>query len=205
MGVMDGGTRRALMLTAAVMGAAGCAQVGDAIYTPRSPNARSTVIDGEIRAVDPRRGRIQVRSARLGTRTVRVDRSTRILYRRVEYRVEALERGDLVRVFAEVDGSGIAWAERVDVRASVDERRDHPDRRAYARDYVWLAGNIVRMDPADGWFTIDSRREGEIIVYVPDRLDREDERRLGRMHRGDQVEVEVRMITNDEAELVTFR
>jgi hypothetical protein len=61
------------------------------------------------------------------------------------------------------------------------------------------------MDPADGWFTIDSHREGEIIVYVPDRLDGEDERRLGRMHRGDQVEVEVRMITNDEAELVTFR
>jgi hypothetical protein len=193
------------MLTAALLGAAGCAQIGEAIYTPRRPNARSTVIDGEIRAVDPRRGRIQVRSPRLGTRTVRVDRSTRILYRRVEYTVEALERGDLVRVFAEVDGSGTAWAERVDVRASVDERRDYPDRRVHTRDYVWLAGSVVRMDPADGWFTIDSRREGEIIVYVPDRLDREDESRLGRMHRGEQVEVEVRMITNDEAELVTFR
>jgi hypothetical protein len=205
MGVMDGGTRRALMLTAALLGAAGCAQIGEAIYTPRAPNARSTVIDGEIRAVDPRRRRVLVRSPRAGTRTVRVDRSTRVLYRRVEYTVDALEPGDLVRVFADVDRSGTAWAERVDVRASVDERRDYPDRRAHARDYLWLAGSIVRMDPEEGWFTIDSRREGEIIVYVPDRLDDEDERQLGRMHRGDQVAVEVRMITNDEAELVTFR
>src|SRR5690606_3968352 len=102
--------------------------------------------EGEIRSVDPRRGRMTVRSARLGTRTVHVDRSTRVLYRRTEYTLDALEPGDLVRVHVEVDRDGTAWADRVDVRASVDEIRAR-DRRvrgrgngrsARARQNEWL-------------------------------------------------------------------
>ena len=45
------------------------------------------------------------------------------MYRRREYALGALERGDLVRVYVEVDRRGEAWADRVDVRESVNERR----------------------------------------------------------------------------------
>jgi hypothetical protein len=204
MGTIHGGTGHALVLTAALLSGAGCAQIGEAIGKPRGPSARSAVIDGEIRAVDPRRGRIRVRSARRGTRTVRVGRSTRVLYRRVEYTLDALEPGDVVRVFAEVDRNGIAWAERVDVRSSADEGRE-PGRSA-RREYAWLDGTVSRMDPGDGWFTVEMPRlENEIVVYVPERLERDDERRLERMRRGDRVQIEVRPISNHEAELVGFR
>ena len=46
-----------------------------------------------------------------------------VVYRRREYALGALERGDLVRVYVEVDRRGEAWADRVDVRESVNERR----------------------------------------------------------------------------------
>jgi hypothetical protein len=204
MGAIEGGTGRALVLTAALLGATGCGSVGEILQQTRAPSARATVIDGEIREVDARRGRIRVRSMRHGTRTVRVDRSTRVLYRRVEYTLEALEPGDVVRVFVEVDRNGAPWASRVDVRASVDERR-HSNRQARPREYAWLDGTVARMDRNEGWFTVSVRRAGEIVVWVPDDLDRDDERRLGRMRRGDQVRIEVRPITSDEAELVGFR
>ena len=208
MGSIQGGTGRALVLTAALLSGSGCAQITDAIQQPRAGSARSGVIDGEIRSVDPRRGRIQVRSARQGTRTVRVDRSTRVLYRRVEYTVAALEPGDVVRVFVEMDRNGSAWAERVDVRTSADERRDYPGQAPRPREHAWLDGTVSRMDPGDGWFTVEmrrSQREGEVVIYVPEQLDRDDERQLERMRRGDRVEIEVRPISNDEAELVRFR
>ena len=116
MGAIQGGTGRALVLTAALMSEAGRAQIGDAIYQPGGPSARSGVIEGEIRTVDRRHGSMQVRSSRHGTRTVRLDDETRVLYRRVEYTVDALEPGDVVRVYVEADGDGEAWARRVDVR-----------------------------------------------------------------------------------------
>ena len=117
MGAIDGGTGRALVITAALMSGSST-QIGDAPIRTRAPQTRAAVIDGEIRSVYPRRGRIRVRSPRLGMRTVYVGRSTRVVHLRVEYTVEALEPGDVVRVYVEVDRSGMAWAERVDVRAA---------------------------------------------------------------------------------------
>ena len=210
MGVIEGGPGRALVLTAALLGATGCAEIGDAIWQPRAPHARATVIEGEVRDVDVRRGRIRVRSARMGTRTLRVHRSTRVFHRRTEYTLAALEPGDLVRVRVEVDRSGTAWADRVDVRQGVEERRARERRErqhgryAAARELEWIEGRVHRVDARDGWFTVDAGRHGVVIVHVPDRLPREHERRFDRIRRGDRVELEVLPIGRDEAELVRF-
>ena len=124
MGYVTGGTAKALVLTAALLATPGCAQLNDILLDPRHPIDRSVVLEGEIRSVDTRRGRFQVRDERgRGTRTVNVDRGTRIVYRRQEFGLGALERGDIVRVYVEVDRRGEAWADRVDVRRSVNERR----------------------------------------------------------------------------------
>ena len=123
MGYMTGGTAKALVLTAALLATPGCAQLHDILLDPYHPSARTVVLEGEIRSVDTRRGRFQVRDEHgRGTRTVMVDRNTDIVYRRHEFGLGALERGDLVRVYAEIDRRGDAWAERVDVRESVNER-----------------------------------------------------------------------------------
>jgi hypothetical protein len=128
-----------------------------------------------------------------------------VLYRRVEYTLEALEPGDVVRVFVALDRNGTAWAERVDVRTSVDERREYRNGSPRPREYAWLDGKVARMDPEDRWFTVQVRQHDEIVVYVPEDLGRDDERRLGRVRRGDYVRIEVRPITGSEAELVGFR
>ena len=40
------------------------------------------------------------------------------------------------------------------------------------REDAWLDGTVDRVDPADGWFTVEMpRTESEIGVYVPERLD----------------------------------
>jgi hypothetical protein len=61
---------------------------------------------------------MRVRSARVGTRTIRVDRRTRVLLGDRELDLALLEPGDVVCVFAEVDRGGAVWADRVDVRGS---------------------------------------------------------------------------------------
>jgi hypothetical protein len=128
MDYIEGGTVRALILTAALLGSQGCAYVGDILndprYEPRHQSAaRSVVIDGELSSVEPRKGRIRVRTQERGMRTVYMDRATRVFYQRQEYRVDALERGDLVRVWVELNRDGSAWADRVEVREGVNERR----------------------------------------------------------------------------------
>jgi hypothetical protein len=127
MDYVDGGTVRALVLTAALLGSQGCANMSDILndprYDPRAPSARSIVIDGEVSSVELKKGRMRLRTTRQGTRTVYLDRETRLFYQRREYRLDALERGDLVRVWVEVDRDGSAWADRVDVREGVNERR----------------------------------------------------------------------------------
>ncbi len=124
MGYMTGGTAKALARTAALLATSGCAQLNHILADSNYPGARGIVLEGEVRSVDTRRGRFQVRDERgRGMRTVNVDRGTHIVYRRREYALGALERGDLVRVYVEVDRRGEAWADRVDVRESVNERR----------------------------------------------------------------------------------
>src|SRR5687767_2397214 len=124
MGMIQGSTGRALVLTASLLAAPGCAQWGDTGWGPRVPAARSVVVDGQVWSVDSRRGRLQVRSGRGRTNVVNVDRATRVVYRRRNYPVDALERGDVVRIWVEVDARGDAWADRVEVRESVRERYD---------------------------------------------------------------------------------
>ena len=115
MDATDGGAEGALALTAALMSASGRSGLDDAGYHPRTSRSLRVVIEGEIRAVDPRRRRIRVRSTRLGTRTIRMDRRTLVILADRELEAALIEPGDVVRVLAEVDKGGAIWADRVDV------------------------------------------------------------------------------------------
>jgi translation initiation factor IF-1 len=164
------------------------------------PRGRSEVVYGEIRSVDARSRRIQLRGDRGRDRTVRYDNRTRVVYGSRQFSPSALERGDVVQVRLSYDRGGTAWAERVEVRESVRDRRVVASRRVER-----VEGTVRRLDLRRGYFTVEPKRARPVVVRVPSRLDRNDARRFERLRPGDRVKVDVRPIDRDAAELVRFR
>ena len=203
MGMIQGSTGKALVLTASLLAAPGCTQWGDTMWGPRPQSVRSVVLDGEVWSLDSRQGRLQVRTDRGRTNTVLVDRGTRVTYGRQSYPVDALERGDVVRVWVEVDPRGEAWADRVDVRSSVRDR-GYSDRYDDRYRVERLDGRVGEVNLRQGYFTVEQGRE-RVAVRIPNGLDRNELRKVERLRRGDRVDVDVRTISGDEAELVRVR
>ena len=171
-----------------------------------------TSLYGEVRSVDTRRGRIQVREQYGRDQTVRYDNRTRVVYQNREYPVSALERGDQVQMRLAYDRNNVAWADRIVVRSSArrTDRRDRDDRDR-DRDDVWgsrvqrLEGRVQGVDVRRGYFTLTDNRS-RVLVYMPRNARREDVRRFERLRRGERVRVEVRSRgRGDQAELVRFR
>ena len=175
---------------------------------------------GEVRSVDARRGRIQVREEHGGDRTVRYDNRTRVVYQNRQYPVTSLERGDQVQMRVEYDRNNTAWADRIEVRSSArrserdrDRRRDRVGDRDRERGGVWgsarverLDGRVQGIDVRRGYFTMTGARNSRVVVYVPRDARRDDVRRFERLRRGERVHVEVRSRgRGDQAELVRFR
>lgn len=166
---------------------------------------------GEVRSVDARRGRIQVREQYGRDQTVRFDNRTRVTYQNRRYPVSALERGDQVQMRVEYDRNNTAWAEHIEVRSSA-RRSDRRDDRRDDRGGVWgsrverLDGRVQGIDVRRGYFTMTQNRGSRVVVYMPRNARRDDVRRFERLRRGDRVRVEVRSSgRRDQAELVRFR
>jgi len=185
-----------LAFAATLLAAPGCAQFGGALFDPGVGGQPSrSVLDGEVRSVDVRNGRIQLRANRGGTVTLRYDEQTEVFYQQRRYPATALERGDLVRVLVGYDRSGSAWADRVDVVRDVRETA-----RAQRMD-----GTVVRVDTRRGFFTLQQGRAAPVTVLVPAHLQRDVVRRFERLRSGDRVRVEVVPLRSGGAELVRFR
>lgn len=165
---------------------------------------------GEVRSVDTRRGRIQVREQYGRDQTVRFDNRTRVVYQNRRYPVSALERGDQVQMRVEYDRNNTAWADHIEVRSSArrSDGRDRDDRGG-----IWgssrverLDGRVQGIDVRRGYFTMTGSRNSRVVVYMPRNARREDIRRFERLRRGDRVRVDVRSGgRRDQAELVRFR
>lgn len=175
---------------------------------------------GEVRSVDTRRGRIQVREQYGRDQTVRYDNRTRVIYQNREYPVSSLERGDQVQMRLAYDRNNTAWADRIEVRSSArrtdgrdrdDDWDDRDDRDDRDRGDVWgsrvqrLEGRVQAIDVRRGYFTVTGN-QSRVLVYMPRNARREDVRRFERLRRGERVRVEVRSRgRGDQAELVRFR
>jgi hypothetical protein len=182
-------------LIALSMVVGGCAQLGEVLNDP----GQSDVVDGEIWSVDTRGSRIDVRSTRGNTVTMRYDRNTRVIYEQREYDPTALEQGDRVRALTSRDRNGTLWADRVDVLSSV---RD--DETGQVGQVERIDGTFGRYDPNRDYFTIVVDRE-TLYVDVPRDVRDEDLTRLERLRSGDRVRLDVRVVGRDEMELVRFR
>jgi hypothetical protein len=184
--------RRGRLVVLSVLAGAGCAEIERAIHAP----GRSDVVDGEIWSIDARGSRIDVRSVRGGTVTMRYDRNTRVFYERREYEPTALEEGDQVRALTSRDRNGTLWADRIDVLRSV---RDAAPGRVERID-----GVFGRFEPGRGYFTVVAARE-TLFVYIPRNVREGDLRRLERLRPGDRVRIDVRVFGRGELELARFR
>jgi hypothetical protein len=162
-------------------------------------DSRNSVLYGEVRSLDTRRGRVQLREDRGRDVTVRYDGRTRVHYGSRQYPVTSLQRGDVVQVRLAYDRNGNAWADRIDVRNSVG------DRRVATARVVRLDGRVRGVDPSRRFFTVEADRGRPVMVLVSRRLDRDDARRIERLRRGDRVRADVRPLRGDEVELVRFR
>lgn len=173
-----------------------------------------TSLYGEVRSVDTRRGRIQVREQYGRDQTVRYDNRTRVVYQNREYPVSSLERGDQVQMRLAYDRNNTAWADRIEVRSSArrtdgrdrDDDRDDRDRGdGWGSGVERLEGRVQAIDVRRGYFTMTENRSS-VLVYMPRNARREDVRRFERLRRGERVRVEVRSRgRGDQAELVRFR
>jgi hypothetical protein len=184
---------------ALALGASACVPMGTVMDEMGSPVGRSSLVSGEVRGVDTRSGRISVREDIGRTRTLHVDRGTRVVYRQRSYPVSALERGDLVRVRVTQDRNGRAWAERIDVRSSVRERGGHGG-RVHRVD-----GRVSWVDRRHGSFGLNPRQGHSVTVYLPRGASRSDQVVFQRLGRGDRVRAEIRGVGGDRYELVRFR
>jgi hypothetical protein len=192
----------ALAAVVLALAAPGCAPL-NALDDVLQPNGSMSVVSGEIRSLDARRGRMQVRDDYAGgrTHTLRYDNRTRVVYAQRQYPASSLSRGDQVRVRVTYDRSGNAWADRVEVRRSAQQQRTVANSSRVER----LDGVVRQVDNRRGWFTLEQSRSRSVRVYVPTRLNGTDARRFDRLRRGDRVRVEVRALGRNEAQLVRFR
>jgi hypothetical protein len=190
-----------LALTGGLLLAPACAPLGamDGVVLGGGGGRNSSFVEGEVRSVDTRRSRMELRDHRNRGYTVHFDRRTQVIYRQRQYPVEALERGDVVRARLVRDRNGALWADRVDVWQSVRERGV-----AYGRTER-VSGTVSRVDHRRGHFTMQSGRNQVLIVHVPSRLTRDDARRFERLRRGDRVRVEIRPVGRGAAEFIRFR
>ena len=203
------GHRLAAALAATVLSVSGCANMGTVLEDVLSAGALGvggSTLQGEIRSVDERRGRLQIRDDRDDrTETVYYDDRTRVIYGNREYSVTSLERGDYVRVRVDQDRDGNTYAQVIEVSESArdDGRYDDDDR--YNGRTVQLDGTIRQIDTRRNVFTIDDRDDDTYLVYVSSRANRDDVRRFERLRRGDRARAEVRIVSRGQAELIRFR
>ncbi|HEX7090956.1 MAG TPA: hypothetical protein VF192_12520 [Longimicrobiales bacterium] len=190
----------ALVLVPLLLGAASaCSPLNGADLDPHRPS--STLVYGEVRAIDARRNLIHVRERDGGTEIVRYDWRTEVRYGSRRYPISALDRGDLVRVRVRYDGRGRPWADRVDVVREYGRDRD----RGYYGRVQRLDGRVGWVDTRRGYFTLERTRAPDVRVIVPRRLSRADQRRFARLRTGQRVRADVRLLSVNQAQLIRFR
>jgi hypothetical protein len=185
------------LIIAAVAGATACAPLGGwgDILLPGG-----NTMSGEIRSVDTRWNRIDVRQDYGRDQRLRYDNRTRVHDGMRTYPVSTLRRGDRVRVRVTQDRNGTVWADRIELRADA-RSRDGRSGRVERVD-----GRVLQIDTRRGYFVIDRGLFTTTTVFMPSRPRRDDLRRFERLQRGDRVRAEVRLVgRTGQAELVRFR
>ena len=198
--------------------------LGDVVYP--GGGVYGSDLRGEVRHVDTRNRVIEVRSRDGRGVTAYYDGRTRVEYRGRGYGVSSLERGDEVsmRVSRDRARGRYLYADHIYVTESARDRggwgrddrgrdgdwgRDRDDRYGRDRD-AWRAtgrlyGTVSSSDERRGRFEVRGDRGERVWVTVPSDINRNTTDRFRRLRRGDRVDLSVRPLSDDRAELRRFR
>lgn len=194
---------RTLTLAAVALSGAGCAQMGtmgDILGGVMGPGAGGGDVTGEVRYVDTRDRRIELRTYEGRTLNVHYDDRTRVVYRGQEYRPTALEAGDEVSLRVQRDNRGAYYTDYIAVQRSVSERGGTGED---AGRQV-LEGTVGRVDYQRGQFEVRSRYGGTVVVSLPYGAHSSDVDRFRRLRSGDYVRLEVELYSQQRAQLIRF-
>lgn len=197
--------------------------LGDVVY-PGGGGVYGSELRGEVRRVDTRSRVIEVRAHDGRGVTAYYDGRTRVEYRGRGYGVSSLERGDEVSVRLRRDRGRSLYADRIYVTASNRDRGGWGSRdRERGRDGDWgrddrgrrdrdawresgrLYGTVTSVDERRWRFEVRGDRGEQVWVSVPSDLARGTTDRFRRLRRGDRVDLSVRPLSDDRAELRRFR
>lgn len=217
-----------LALGMVLVAGAGCAPgmmeevLGDVVYP--GGGVYGSDLRGEVRRVDTRNRVIEVRGRDGRAVTAYYDGRTRVEYRGRRYGVSALERGDEVSMRVSRDRGRYLYADHIYVTESArdrggwgrddrsrgrdddwDRRRDDRRDRDAWRDSGRLNGTVTAVDFRSWRFEVRGDRGERVLVTVPREANRSTEDRFRRLRRGDRVDLSVRPLSNDRAELRRFR
>ncbi len=208
------GAYRLALGTVLVLGA-GCApgmmdEVFGGVVSPGGGMYGSD-LRGEIRSVDTRNRRIEVRSRDGRGVTAYYDGRTRVEYRGRGYGISALERGDVVSMRVRQDRGRSLYADHIYVTESVrdrggrgrDPRNDRGGRDAWMQSGR-LYGTVSSVDLRRERFDVRGDRGERVQVTLPRNANRDTRERFRRLRRGDSVQLQVRSLSRDRAELRRF-
>lgn len=196
--------------------------LGDVVYP--GGGGYDSSLRGEVRNVDTRNRVIEVRSRDGRGVTAYYDGRTRVEYRGRGYGVSSLERGDEVSIRVRRDRGRYLYADHIYVTESARDRggwgrddrgrdgdwnrgrddRDRRDRDAW-RASGRLYGTVTGVDERRWRFEVRGDRGERVLVTVPGDVNRNTADRFRRLRRGDRVDLAVRPLSDDRAELRRFR
>jgi translation initiation factor IF-1 len=201
-----------IALGAVLVAGAACAPgmmeevLGDVVYP--GGGAYGSDLRGEVRSVDTRSRRIEVRGRDGRGVTAYYDGRTRVEYRGRGYGVSSLQRGDEVSMRLRRDRGRSLYADHIYVTESARDRggrgRDDRGRDAW-RESGRLYGTVNSVDERRWRFEVRGDRGERVWVSVPSDLARGTTDRFRRLRRGDRVDLSVRPLSDDRAELRRFR
>lgn len=203
--------RRGVAL-AAVLAASGCAGgglgglggLGDilagAAGLPGSGQQGQVV--AEVQGVDAQRQLIQVRTQDGQTGAVQYDQNTVVVYQQRQYQVNNLERGDVVAIQVRQTGQGGAYASRIDVQQSVQDRTGQGGVGGGAVQQ--FTGRVGQVDYQRGMFQLQTSYGGTVVVTLPYNPSSTTVNQFNRLRSGDSVRLEGTQVGNGRVELYRF-
>jgi hypothetical protein len=178
------------------------------------PGESGTVV-AEVRGVDQRNQRIDVRTEDGQSVGIRYDQQTRVVYQQRDYDVTALESGDVVRMSLQRTSGNEYYTQRIDVQQSAQDRgyndRD-PSYGSYgsygSRDperVYQVSGTVDQIDTDRGLFVVRTSDRESLTVAMPYNATSSTRDRFNRLRRGNSVTFEGRFVTATRVELTRFR
>ena len=208
-------SRRGVVL-AAVLAASGCAGgglgglggLGDilagAAGLPGSGQQQGQgQVVAEIQGLDTQRQLLQVRTQDGRTGSLLYDQNTVVVYQQRQYQVNNLERGDVVAIQVRQTSQGSAYASRIEVQQSVQERTGQTGGGGMGQ-VQQFTGRVGQVDRQRGMFQLQTSYGGNVVVSLPYNPSNTVVNQFNRLRSGDSVRLEGTEVGNGRVELYRF-